>query len=190
MTSSIETHLPCSCPDYDKTFHGGEIYCPARGAMSAQCAECNGCKLCRLVVSEGGTEWYWHYRPQRDNRPNGRKELAKALLAIIMRCHATAVSKGFWAEDESIDNLEPGALPPKDKVRHFAESMMWATREISEAFDAWQKGDDERIAEEMADAIIILFDAAEGRGIDIVSAMFDKMERNVQRPMRHGGKRT
>ena len=172
MTMPLETHLPCSCKDYTETFHEGEIECPSRGAMSAQCAECHQCKFCRLVVENEvvyGSEVFWQFQPSILNnataKDRGHNLMARALSAFVMRCHITAVSKGFWAED---DNLVVGEFPPKDKKRHFAESMMWAVRELSEAFDTWQKNGyeaNDELGEELADAIIIIMDAAEGRGI-------------------------
>ena len=196
-TFGIVGHKPCRCKDYSQTFHEGEKYCPAWGRQSAQCAECHGCKFCRLAIegdnSPGGA-FYWMYSPVRyysdSSEEAGRRALANTFSAIVVRCHFTAVSKGFWAEDVSLVDLAEGVLPPSDKNRHFAENLMWAVREIGEAFDDWQRGNEETIAEELADAIIILMDAAEGHGYDITTAIIDKMEKNRHRPVRHGGKRT
>ena len=188
-------HDPCSCPDYKETFHSGSVYCPSWGQQSAQCAYCDGCKFCRLTVEPedvgSGGAYFWQFAPTTylsdNSSERGARLLGTALHAIVMRCHNTALSKGFWATDESIAE---GGVCIKDKPRHFAENLMWAVRELSEAFDAWQNGDEEHIAEELGDAIIIIMDAAEGQGYDLTTAMMDKMEKNLHRPIRHGGKRT
>jgi len=60
--------------------------------------------------------------------------------------------------------------------------------EVSEALEAYRKGDAENFAEELADIAIRLLDAAGGYGIDLESEIVKKHEYNKTREYRHGGK--
>ena len=83
--------------------------------------------------------------------------------------HANAVNKGFW-----------DVAPP------FAQAMMLVVTECSEAVEADRQGDKEHIGEEIADAVIRLFDLAEGFGYDLEAEIQRKHEINLQRPRKHG----
>lgn len=61
--------------------------------------------------------------------------------------------------------------------------------EVSEALEAFRKGDREGFAEEMADVLIRVLDCTEGLHIDIDAVVAAKLAKNRKRGFRHGGKR-
>lgn len=61
--------------------------------------------------------------------------------------------------------------------------------EASEALEAFREDDFPHFAEELADIIIRTLDLAGGLAIDIDTAVAEKMRKNMDRPMLHGGKR-
>lgn len=61
--------------------------------------------------------------------------------------------------------------------------------EVSEALEAYRKGDRKNFIEEMADTVIRCLDVTHGLGMDIGEAIFAKLEKNRHRGYRHGGKR-
>lgn len=61
--------------------------------------------------------------------------------------------------------------------------------EVSEALEAFRKGDQENFAEELADVIIRVLDCSAGLGVDMDSQIIAKLEKNRQRGFKHGGKR-
>ena len=63
------------------------------------------------------------------------------------------------------------------------------TSETSEALEAFRKNDFNNFIEECADQIIRVLDLTAGLGIDIDKAISDKLEKNLNRAHRHGGKR-
>lgn len=92
----------------------------------------------------------------------------KELQKII---HNIAKEKGFWDED-----------------RNDGELLMLIVSELGEALEALRKDDLDNFSEELADVAIRLFDLAEGRGIDLETAILKKIEINKQRPYKHGKK--
>lgn len=80
-----------------------------------------------------------------------------------------------------------------DKERSIPEMLCLIHSEISEALEAYRKnipeGDKGCLSEELADAVIRIFDMAEGLGINIVKAVEMKHEFNLTRPYRHGNKK-
>lgn len=61
--------------------------------------------------------------------------------------------------------------------------------EVSEALEAFRKGDQANFSEELADVIIRVLDCAAGLGLDIDAEVFNKLQKNRQRGFKHGGKR-
>lgn len=88
--------------------------------------------------------------------------------------HNNAISKGFAIEGQ---------------VRPVPELLCLIHSEISEALEAYRNHDDANLSEELADAVIRLFDTAEELGIDIEEAIIKKHNYNQSRPYKHGGKK-
>jgi NTP pyrophosphatase (non-canonical NTP hydrolase) len=95
----------------------------------------------------------------------------RTLTSLVREAHDTAVEKGWWQEERS--NLECIAL------MHC---------ELSEAVEAYRKGDEAHVVEELADVLIRAFDLCGRRGWNLERAVTDKMAYNKTRPYRHGGK--
>jgi NTP pyrophosphatase (non-canonical NTP hydrolase) len=90
--------------------------------------------------------------------------------------HKLAVEKGWY-----------------DLERPVPELLCLIHSEISEALEAYRnhtpEGEKGCISEELADAIIRIFDMAEYLKIDIIEAVNKKHEKNKERPYRHGNKK-
>lgn len=95
------------------------------------------------------------------------------LREIQNQAHATAIQKGWYDRDR----------PP-------LELLMLVTTEVAEAAEEWRKAplDKLALAEELADIVIRVADAAGHWGVDLEAAVVEKMARNLERPTRHGGK--
>jgi len=87
--------------------------------------------------------------------------------------HKNAVAHGWW------DTVSMRPVP---------EILCLIHSEVSEALEAFRKGDDANFAEELADVAIRLFDAAEGYGVNLEKEIAKKHEYNRHRSYRHGGK--
>ena len=102
------------------------------------------------------------------------------MLDIITpkEAHEVAVSHGFY------DGHEPG--------RNIGEALCLIHSEISEALDGHRKdipkGDHGWIGEELADAVIRIWDLCEYLNIDIADEVNKKHEINKSRPYKHGKK--
>lgn len=83
--------------------------------------------------------------------------------------HELAVSKGFWEAE-----------------RNFGECLMLVVSELGETIEAHRHGDLQHVGEELADAVIRIFDLAEGFQIPLEEQMRRKHEINKTRPYKHG----
>jgi NTP pyrophosphatase (non-canonical NTP hydrolase) len=104
-------------------------------------------------------------------------EIRKTLNQVATECYGISAVHGFHT-------------PELDR---FSEKIALAHSELSEALEADRIGDpaSDKIrtssrAEELADAVIRIFDMAVMAGIDIGEAISLKMEYNKLRPLRHG----
>lgn len=95
----------------------------------------------------------------------------KNIGEVVDICHSLAKEKGFWDSD-----------------RNIGESLMLVVTELSEAMEAYRKGDDSNFREEIADSIIRLFDISGGLELAIDDEIEKKLIYNKTRPYKHGKK--
>ncbi len=94
--------------------------------------------------------------------------------AWIRECHLAARIKGFWEQE-----------------RNVGEMLMLVVSELGEAIEAHRTGNfaigrKDTFEDEIADAVIRLFDLCGGLGIDLEKQMEWKMAFNKGRELRHG----
>jgi NTP pyrophosphatase (non-canonical NTP hydrolase) len=75
-----------------------------------------------------------------------------------------------------------------DDYRSVPESLCLIHGEVSEALEADRKGDEENFSEELADICLRVFDLAGSMDIDLEGAIEKKMQKNRNRPYKHGKK--
>jgi NTP pyrophosphatase (non-canonical NTP hydrolase) len=77
-----------------------------------------------------------------------------------------------------------------EKPRSFGEFISLVHAEVSEALEADRRNEGkERVAEELGDVLIRIFDGAIEFGLDIETAILTKMAYNKTRSFRHGNKK-
>lgn len=90
--------------------------------------------------------------------------------------HVYAIEKGWW-----------------ENKREIPELLCLVHSEISEALEGYrnhlQPGEKGWVGEELADAVIRIWDMCEYLGIDIVDEINKKHQTNLDRPYRHGNKK-
>lgn len=104
---------------------------------------------------------------------------------LIREAHQNAVKHGFW------DNWQ---FIKQQQISGHAESyynaigniLMLIVSEVAEAQDGLRHGDMDNFREELADVAIRLGDLCGGLGIDLESEIIKKMEKNKNRPYKHG----
>lgn len=101
------------------------------------------------------------------------KQLGREILAINEANGWDITQTGDWQGTEY-------KIPAK---------LALITSEVSEALEAYRKDDMENFAEELADALIRILDLSAGLGLDMDTAVREKLEKNKTRGYRHGGKR-
>lgn len=90
---------------------------------------------------------------------------------MVQEAHETALSHGWW-----------------DEKRSFLECIALVHSELGEATEAYRKGEEENLVEELADTCIRIFDLCGYSGWDLEAVIKRKMSFNKTRSYRHGNK--
>ena len=100
---------------------------------------------------------------------------------LVKKAHENAVKHGFW---NNYGNLIVG----DDTTRQafISQFLMLIVSEVSEAQEGLRRGDMDNFREELADVAIRLSDLCGGLGIDLESEIMKKIEKNKNRPYKHG----
>lgn len=114
------------------------------------------------------------------------------LCELIKQAHKNAVNKGFW--DLENKTLKAMIYDPKYSISAIAvvgdafisQRLMLIVSEVSEALEALRKKDKSNFEEEIADVAIRLADLCGGMDIDLEAEIQKKMEKNKNRPYKHG----
>lgn len=101
------------------------------------------------------------------------------LRALGLEINAVNSANG-WKVCTPADWHDPHKIPAMLALIH---------SEISEALEGFRHNDRENFQEEMADSLIRLLDCATGLGLNLDTAVREKIEKNKQRGLHHGGKR-
>jgi len=144
---------------------------------------------------------------------NTQLQFIESFNALATEAHDTAVSKGWWSNEDAVTLCNIGAsigstgtdLIKRDFLQSLAyklerkndgEMIALMHSELSEALEALRHGNppDDKVPEfsgveaELADVIIRIFDLASQRGWRVAEALVAKMEMNKGRSVKHGGK--
>lgn len=111
-------------------------------------------------------------------------------LEVLMKeAHINAVKHGFWDEFIELEN-QKGVFQPKTfkflRNSIIGNLLMLIVSEVGEAQDGLRHNDDENFKEELADIVIRTFDLAGGLSIDLQAEILKKMDKNRNRPYKHG----
>lgn len=126
---------------------------------------------------------------------------ADVINSLVEACCAASARKGW--HDAIACNISSG---PRDPIMFYPDTALACApekialchSELSEALEClrnkepfYHKGDGgkpEGVASELADTVIRIFDLAGILGLDLGTAIAEKMAYNETRPIRHGGK--
>ena len=100
---------------------------------------------------------------------------------MASQIYRNAKAKGFH-------EYEPVFGKDGRDTRHILSWLMLVTTEVAEAAEAVRNGDKANFGEELADIVIRVLDCAEATGINIEQEIVNKIEKNLAREYKHGGK--
>lgn len=121
-----------------------------------------------------------------------KNNIKMAFSMLAVSCHKMAFEKGFWSSYDSAIRMAQMYEPLDTRGIAALASvgrLGLITTEISEAMEAarilrWSGKDS--VTEELADAIIRIFDICGKFGLNIGETLLEKMEYNSDRPRLHG----
>lgn len=108
---------------------------------------------------------------------------------LAKRAHRIAREKEWWKDyDESPGRWKPYVLATKIALisSEISEALEEARRNQYKKYMVGKKP--EGVVVELADAIIRIFDLCERLGLDLKSAILEKLDYNETRPVKHGNK--
>ncbi|MHC1766149.1 MAG: hypothetical protein AB9869_17915 [Verrucomicrobiia bacterium] len=122
-------------------------------------------------------------------------DLIDGLFALQEKIHDIALDKGWWLARRAIvaaGITDEGRERAQCAVQ--AEAIALMHTELSEALEALRHGNpkDDKIPvfsgveAELADVIIRILDFAEGYDMNVIEALFAKIDHNQTRPFLHG----
>lgn len=107
---------------------------------------------------------------------------------LVKQAYQNAKEHGFWEDVKFIKNISNITT---DKMSELIDNsvctrLLLINGEVSEAMEALRKNDLTNFREELADVAIRLFDLSGGLNIDLEAEITKKMEKNKNRPFKHG----
>ena len=96
------------------------------------------------------------------------------------------IEKCFYTPDGIDQSVETDPSMSASKGNMMLGKLMLVVTEISEAAEAVRHNDFDNFKEELADTIIRLLDIARSCGIDIDGEVLKKVNKNKERPIKHG----
>lgn len=100
---------------------------------------------------------------------------------LVEKAFENANNKGFWEDFAWPDNH-----CESNKLNAIGNRLMLIVSELGEALEALRKNDEDNFKEELADVAIRLGDLCGGLGIDLEAEIIKKMDKNKDRPYKHG----
>jgi len=97
--------------------------------------------------------------------------MAKTLIQMIDEVYVNNVDHGWFDHDRTV-----------------GDDVALLHSEVSEFFEEWRKGNISEMHLEAADILIRLLDTCYRAGIDLEASYETKMEKNRNRPYKHGQK--
>lgn len=115
---------------------------------------------------------------------------------LIEEAHENAKKHGFWEDwdatligEKTAKELDKKAYTNISKAfknNAVSTRLMLIVSELAEAQEGLRHGDMDNFREELADVAIRLADLCGGLGIDLEAEIKKKMEKNRNRPYKHG----
>lgn len=109
----------------------------------------------------------------------GSRKSSDSLALLGETIHRTKLDKGWTVTTP--DSWEDENQIPAD--------LALIHSEVSEALEAFRRGDADAFAVELADVVIRVIGLSHGLEIDLARAINEKVEKNKNRPFKHDGKR-